>query len=302
MVDFVNLRAKYFIASGIIILAGLIGQFISPDLRWGIEFSSGVTATIEFDSQVTEDDIKNTLSQIGYTAAIVQSFSDGSFFIRLPASENLESQRGEILGILEEKHGISNAFEFTAVSPVIASETVRNAIVAVIAAVIGILIYISWAFRQIPRTFRYSMAAIIALAHDLLIVISITALIAKIMPFEISSMYLVGLLTVLGYSVNDTIVVFDRLRENILKGVTKDFVTTVNFSIIETLGRSVNTSLTTLLVLAALIFLGPESPKPFIIVLTIGVISGTYSSLFIASQLIVSWETRSLGKLNEADA
>ena len=115
MVDFVNLRAKYFIASGIIILAGLIGQFISPDLRWGIEFSSGVTATIEFDSQVTEDDIKNTLSQIGYTDAIVQSFSDGSFFIRLPASENLESQRGEILGILEEKHGISNAFEFTAV-------------------------------------------------------------------------------------------------------------------------------------------------------------------------------------------
>jgi preprotein translocase subunit SecF len=145
------------------------------------------------------------------------------------------------------------------------------------------------------------VAAIIALAHDLLIVISITALLAKIMPFEISSMYLVGLLTVLGYSVNDTIVVFDRLRENILKGVTKDFVTTVNFSIIETLGRSLNTSLTTLLVLASLIFLGPESTKPFIIVLTIGVISGTYSSLFIASQIIVSWETRSLGKLRGAD-
>ena len=296
MIDLVNRRRMYFIISLAVIFTGVIGQVISPDLRWGIEFSSGMTATAALAEQVPEDQLLDTLVGLGYEDATVQRFADGSFFIRMRAADDLETQRAQVLTRLEEAHGEVTSFEFTAVSPVIASETVRNAIVAVIAAVIGILLYVTWAFRAVPRAFRYSISAVIALAHDLLVVFAVTALIAKFMPLEISSMYLVGMLTVLGYSVNDTIVVFDRLRENVLRGTTRDFSSTVNFSILETLSRSLNTSLTTALVLFALLILGPETIRPFIIVLTIGVISGTYSSIFIASQILVAWEARSTSK------
>jgi preprotein translocase subunit SecF len=167
----------------------------------------------------------------------------------------------------------------------------------VLAAVVGILLYITWAFRKLPKPFHYGVCAVIALFHDMLIMIGIFSILGWAANVEVSSMFIIATLTILGYSVNDTIVVFDRIRENLLKGISKDFTTTVNVSINESLGRSVATSVTTLLVLLALYLFGGATITTFVLALIIGVISGTYSSICIASQVLVVWEQGTFGRI-----
>ena len=171
-----------------------------------------------------------------------------------------------------------------------ARETIRNAIIAVIVASIGILAYVTWAFRAIPNPFRYGVAAIVALVHDMVLIIGIFSILGKAIDMEVNSMFIVGLLTVLGYSVNDTIVVFDRIRENVARNIDRPLPGVVNTSINETVGRSLNTSFTTLFVLLALLLFGGPTIRGFP--------DGTghrsggrhYSSVAIASQFLVIWE------------
>ena len=186
---------------------------------------------------------------------------------------------------------------FDLVSPIIAQETVVNALWAVLAASVGIFLYVWWAFRNVPSPFRYGAAAIIALIHDTFIVIGIFAILGMLLDIEVNTMFLVALLTVIGYSVNDTIVVFDRIRENVLIYPNRGFADVVNLSILETLGRSLNTSLTLLFVLLALFLFGGTTIRNFLLVLLIGVVAGTYSSIGIASQVLVSWEYGDLRRL-----
>ena len=179
---------------------------------------------------------------------------------------------------------------FDGVSPSVAEETVRNALYAVLLAAVGIFLYVWWAFRNVPSPFRYSAAAIVALLHDTAIVIGIFAILGELLDVEVNLMFMIALLTVIGYSVNDTIVVFDRLRENVLNYPNRTLVDNVNVSISETISRSLNTSLTLLFTLLALFLLGGSTIREFLLVLLIGVVVGTYSSVGIASQMLVAWD------------
>ena len=179
---------------------------------------------------------------------------------------------------------------FDGVSPSVAEETVRNAFFAVLLAAVGIFLYVWWAFRNVPSPFRYSAAAIVALLHDTAIVVGIFAILGELLDVEVNLMFMIALLTVIGYSVNDTIVVFDRLRENVLNYPNRTLTDNVNVSISETISRSLNTSLTLLFTLLALLLLGGSTIREFLLVLLIGVVVGTYSSVGIASQMLVAWD------------
>ena len=182
------------------------------------------------------------------------------------------------------------------VSAVVASQTARYAIIAVIVAAVGILLYITFAFRRMPNPFRWGTCAVIALLHDILLVLGVFSILGKLIGVEVDTLFITGMLTVAGYSVHDTIVVFDRIRENMIKGVSADFEKVVNYSISQTLGRSLNTSLTVLFVLLALFLLGGATIHYFTLVLLIGVTTGTYSSVCNASQLLIVWENHEWGR------
>jgi preprotein translocase subunit SecF len=191
---------------------------------------------------------------------------------------------------LEERLGAFTVTASGTITDVIAQRMIRNAAIAVAVAAVAILLYITWAFRRMPSPFRYGTCAIIALLHDVLIVLGLFSLLGRAFNLEVDPMFVTACLAVIGYSVNNTIVVFDRVRENLLKGISKDFKVVVNYSIAQTLARSLNTSLTTVLVVMAIYLFVGGTIQNFILALLIGIIVGTYSSIFIASQLLVIWE------------
>ena len=164
-------------------------------------------------------------------------------------------------------------------------------------AAVAMLFYIAWAFRRMPSPFRWGTCAIIALIHNVHIVAGIFSILGKAVSIEIDAMFLTGVLTVVGYSINNTVVVFDRIRENIIKGISVDFAVVVNSSLLETLGRSLNTSLTTICVILALFLFGGATIHNFMLVLLIGLIAGTYSSMLIAGPLLVVWEKKEWRKM-----
>ena len=304
MIDFIGKRKWYFVLSGLALLIGVIA-IPAFGLRWGIEFTSGTTMTIRFEEEVTQEEVRGELAALGHGDATIQTTGEGDFLIR---TERLEPEvrdpeTGEVITpgegdviveALREEFGALEVTDFYDVSSILATEIGRNATYAVIAGAAAILVYITWAFRRLMRPFRYGVCAVVALIHDVFIVFGMYALLGASTPKEIDVLFITGILTVIGYSVNDTIVVFDRIRENTIKSPSSDIETTVNSSLNETLGRSLCTSLTTLLVLLALYLFGGATIQNFILVLIIGVIAGTYSSIAIASQLLVVWHKRGL--------
>lgn len=307
MFDFVGKRYWYFLFSALIIIPGIISLLIPPALKPGIEFSSGTTMTIQFDAQVNEADLRQELTTLGQPDAIIQHTSEGDFLVRTRALKpEVKDEQGNVItpaerdaieAALRGRFGTLTVLSYDTVSPLVAAEIVRNAIWAILAAIVGILLYITWAFRRLPSPFRYGVCAIAALVHDALVVVGLFSILGKLFNIEIDTMFIVGLLTVIGYSNHDTIVVFDRIRENLTKGVSRSFEVTVNRSILETLGRSINTVLAVLFTLLALYLFGGVTIRNFILVLLIGVVSGTYSSIFNASQLLVVWQNNDIGRL-----
>jgi preprotein translocase subunit SecF len=172
----------------------------------------------------------------------------------------------------------------------VATRTTRNAIIAVIIAAVAMMFYIVWAFRRMPKPFRWGSCAVIAVIHNVFIIVGIFSLLGWLAGVEIDALFITGLLAVVGYSINNTVVVFDRIRENVSRHISSDFAETVNASLIDTLGRCINTALTTLFVLLALLLFGGATIHYFVLVLLLGVIIGTYSSICIAGQLLVVWE------------
>jgi len=293
MMDIVGKRFWFFLISGAVILVGLI-FLLSSGLKMGIEFSSGSMTTLSFKGEVTQAELKLELENLGHSNAIIQGTGAGDFIIR---TQELDSgSKLELEEALESRFGELTETEFYSISPMIAEETTRNAIIAVLIAALGILLYVTWAFRRMPKPFHYGTCAIIALVHDVLVAVGVFSIISAIFDWEINLMFITGTLAVIGYSVNNTVVVFDRIRENLTRGISPDFERVVNGSLIETLGRSINTSLTTLLVaLALLLFVGVQIQN-FAVVLIIGIIAGTFSSLFIAPTLLVVWEKGEWGR------
>ncbi len=285
-----GLRGWFFIFSALVILPGIVFLIIAPGLRQGIDFTGGSTLTLEFSDPVNQTDLRAELANLGHSDATVQQLEDNVFFIRTKELDEVE--RVAVLAGTEgnlSPNGVQQ-LSFDLVSPVVAGETILNAIYAILAATVGIFFYVWWAFRNVPSPFRYGAAAIIALLHDAIIVIGIFSILGVLIEMEVGTMFLVAILTVIGYSVNDTIVVFDRIRENVLTFPNRELSEVVNLSISETIGRSLNTSLTLLITLMALMLFGGSTIREFLLVLLIGVVVGTYSSIAIASQALISWE------------
>ncbi len=244
---------------------------------------------VAFASPVTAAAIRDELSELGYPDADVDQTGDDSY--RVVTETLTEDEKTKLVDALEDKLSPPiKVLSFDLVSPVVAFETVRNAFYAVLAAAVGIFFYVWWAFRNVPSPFRYGTAAVIALLHDSLVVIGIFAMLGVLFDVEVNTMFLIALLTVVGYSVNDTIVIFDRLRENVLLYPNRSLASNANLSISESLGRSMNTSLTLLFTLLALILFGGPTIRVFLWVLLIGVIAGTYSSIGVATQVLMVWE------------
>lgn len=295
--DFVSKRGWFYLVSLLVILPGVAFLALSPGLRPGIDFTGGSTLTLEFSADVSQPALRERLAAEGHPDATLQRLGDRTYFIRV--KELADDSKSNLVGALETSlspDGVSE-LSFDLVSPIVAAETVRNAMYAVLAAAAGIFVYVWWAFRNVPSPFRYGAAAIIALLHDTIIVIGAFAALGYLLEMEVGTMFLIALLTVIGYSVNDTIVVFDRIRENVATHPNRELREVVNLSISETIGRSLNTSLTLLITLSALLLFGGSTIREFLLTLLIGVIAGTYSSIAIASQALISWEYGDIPRL-----
>ncbi len=297
--NFVGKRRWFLLFSMALILIGIASMLVPPGFRIGTEFTSGSALTVTFVEPVPQDQVRNVMAEMGHPQAVIQRVGDRGFLVRTRTLEEADSSAGAESTSerkrIEDRLGEIQEIETTelfAVSPVVARETVRNAAIAIGFAAVAILFYITWAFRLVPNPFRMGAAAIMAAVHDVLIVVGLFSILGKFMNVEINAMFITGILTVVGYSVHDTIVVFDRIRENTERRVSRDLETTVNISIMETLGRSLTTSITTVTVVVALLLLGGPTIQSLLFTLLIGILTGTYSSIFIASQILVVWEKR----------
>ncbi len=294
MLDIIGKRFWFLLISGVMVVLGIIALSVFG-LKAGIEFSSGSLLTVGFEREVKVTEVKEAVADLGYGNAIVQSTGGGDFLIRLPeltdeTNAALEAGLTTRLGNLEVKG-------FDLVSPMIAAETTHNAAIAVAVAAVGMLLYISWAFHRMPNPLRWGACAIICMIHDVVIVAGVFAVLGGVLGWQIDMMFITGVLTVIGYSVNDTIVIFDRIRENLRKGVSPDFAVVVNHSLVEILTRSIITGLGIFFVLIALLLFVGASLQTLIVVLLVGIYIGTYSTIGVAVPLLVVWERKEWGKL-----
>jgi preprotein translocase subunit SecF len=304
MIDLVARRGLFYVISTLIVLPGLISLVLPGGLRPGIDFTSGTIMTVRFDQPVAQGDLRDAFADAGHPDAIVQASGDNTYIIRTKpfeqTHENIETQevsaseRQQISELLSSRFGAAEILSLDHVSPLIAAEIVRYSALAVAGSCIGILAYLWWAFRRIPHAWRYGACAVVALVHDALVVLGGFSILGRFFAIELDAMFITAILTVIGFSVHDTIVVFDRIRENVVRHPGDTFEDVVNHSLAQTLARSVNTSVTVLLTLVALLLFGGVTIRNFVLALLIGIVSGTYSSIFFASMLLTSWETGEL--------
>jgi preprotein translocase subunit SecF len=305
MKNIVKLRYWWFILSLLVIVPGAISLGLYG-LRLGIDFSGGALWDVQFverqSNQLNTDEISRVFNDTGFPDARVQISQSGTGATasagalvrtkRLSGSEP-EAQQRAVLDALQKKYGQVRLASLQSVGETVSAESTRSAVIAVIGACVAILIYLTIAFRRAPHPLRYGVCAIIAMLHDVAVVIGGASILGAVTGLEIDALFLTALLTIISFSVHDTIVVFDRIRENLIGHRSgESFDDIVNHSIVQTLPRSINTQLTTLFTLVALLLFGGSSVFHFVTILLIGLLSGTYSSIFNASQLLVVWEHR----------
>ena len=325
MFRIIQRRKIYFVISSILVVASIVLLSVWG-LKLGIDFTGGSLLEVEYkNNRPVSSEVQEALADLELGPVNIQTFGEKGMIFRL--KEIGENKHQEILNRLEENFGSGEsrtgenrnleiisedggALElgaikaevatnnqvtenrFESIGPAIGEELRKKSIYGIIAVIICIIIYIAWAFRKVSKpvqSWKYGLTAIIALAHDILIVCGIFVLLGHFLNYEVNTPFVAALLTILGYSVNDTIVVFDRVRENLPRS-EENFEKTINKSVNQTITRSINTSVTTLLVLLAIYFFGGETIKSFILALVIGVAAGTYSSIFVASPVLVVWQ------------
>ncbi|MFH1656892.1 MAG: protein translocase subunit SecF [bacterium] len=293
--QFLKYRKIYFFFSGILILASL-ACLIIYGLNFGIEFKGGSVLEVEYQGDRPSTTlIREKINSFGWREYSVRQ--SGESEIILSVGENNISQKlcDEVILKLEELGEIKKDPQpsFEAISSVVGKELTEKTGLIVVFSLLVIIFYVAFAFRKVSQpvsSWRYGIATLIALFHDVLIPLATFSLLGKFYGIQITIPIITALLTVFGYSVNNTVVVFDRIRENLLKKSNLTFEETVNDSLNQTLTRSINTSLTTLFVLAAIFFFGGVTLKYFALALIIGIFAGTYSSLFLVSPILVSWQ------------
>lgn len=291
MYQIIQKRKIWFIFSGLLILASL-GVLIFWGFKLGIDFTGGTLMRIEFKKErPSNPEIINSLANLNLGEIRVQLTQENDVVLRMKDINN-ETRQG-ILHNLGLKFGEVQEKSFESIGPTIGKELRQKALMAIIIVLGAIILYITWAFRKVSlgpvSSWAYGLGAIVALAHDILIVTGIFVVLGHFLQIEIDILFITALLTILGFSVHDTIVVYDRIREGLRTIFNKSFEEIINESINNTLARSLNTSITALFVLFALYLFGGESIKYFVLALIIGIITGTYSSIFIASPFLLVW-------------
>ena len=295
MFDIVGKRYWYFAFSALIMIPGLVA-LAAFGLPLAIDFTGGSLLQLEFDQSVSIStaEIKAIYAENDpeLDDPLVQTSGDQGLLIR---SKSMDAEMKNVIEAdIREAYGDFTELRFESVGPSVGAQVADRASQAVALAAAGILLYIAWAFRHVPNPFRYAVCAIIAMLHDVAIVVGLAAIFGHYLGWEVDALFLTALLTVIGFSVHDSIVVFDRIRENIGRHRGDAFENIVNHSIIQTLDRSINTQLTVVFTLTALALFGGITIRHFVIWLLVGIVSGTYSSIFNASPLLVAWENGEL--------
>ena len=294
MFNIVEKRHWYFILSALIIIPGLaamiysIIMFGSP-VKLSIDFTGGTLLELRIEETVQPAEIRQVLTDTGFPGSTVTTTTDDSILVRTKPMDP-EAKTG-ILDALQAEFGAVEELRFESVGPAVGAEVTRTAGIAVAVAALFILAFIIFAFRKVPKAFRYGVCAIAAMVHDILVTVGLFSLAGLILGWEADALFLTALLTVIGFSVQDTIVVFDRIRENIPRRRGESYEMIVNRSLLETIHRSLATQLNAIFVLVALLLFGGATMKQFVAVLLVGLLSGTYSSIFNAVPLLVVWET-----------
>jgi len=286
---FVERKAWYFALSGALILPGLF-FLLAGGLKLGVEFRGGTLLDARFDPPPAVAEVKDLFATLGHAEAIVQAAEGGRVQVR--TVEMQAEDLGTVQRAIAAKYGGRfKDLSTSVVSPSFSAELIQNAIGAITVASILIVFLIAFAFRSFGwSAFRYGIAAIIALLHDALVVLGLFAFLGYFFNVEVDSLFVTAVLTIIGFSVHDTIVVFDRIRENLRLNPGEALNAVINFSIMQTLARSVITSLTVVLTLLALYLFGGFSMRNFALALIVGIVSGTYSSIFNASQIVSLWQ------------
>ncbi|MEK7096414.1 MAG: protein translocase subunit SecF [Patescibacteria group bacterium] len=283
----------WFILSGLLAVVGAAALIVFG-LRIGIDYRGGTIMEIQSINSNRVEITTKSLQEMGYSGFQVKPSGTDGVSIKLGSISNDEHLK--ILSTLTTNLGDAKEISYNNVGPTIGKDLTTRSIYAIIMASIGIIIYIAYAFRKLPKplsSWKFGVSAVIALAHDLLITIGLFALIGHFYYWmEVDVLFITALLTIMGFSVHDTIVVYDRLRENFIKNPRQDIAVTTEESVNQTLARSISTSMTVVLVLLSLLILGSISIRHFILTLTIGIIIGTYSSIFVASPLVVVWHKK----------
>ncbi len=285
-----NYYRYFFIASFVILIVGLISLGVFG-LKLGIDFKGGSVTELQFNQEVNIDKVKEAVSKQGIDNPQVQSTDNNGVIIR--SAEQNEEKHKALLTSLKTDVGDFTEKSYESIGPIVGKQLTQQALYQLLLVSLGIIFYIAYAFRKVTKpisSWQFGVAAVLALVHDLLVVLGIFSILGHFWHIEVDSMFVTAMLTVLGFSVHDTIIVFDRIRENlrVYAGQSIEFV--VNHSISQTLVRSLNTSLTVLLVLLALLLFGGETIRYFVLALFIGIIAGTYSSIFVASPTLVLWQ------------
>jgi preprotein translocase subunit SecF len=296
MLDLVGKRYYWFLLSLIVIIPGLVSLAVHG-LRLSIDFTGGTLWEIQLSRPVQPGDVRQVLAQNGIDDAIVQTADNNVVLIRMRELKEGSPEKEKLTQALRASFGDITELRLESVGPTLGTAIRNRAITAVALTTVGILLYIAWAFRNTNNPFLYGIAAIIAMLHDVAVVLGVFSILGWLRGVEVDALFVTALLTVIGFSVHDTIVVFDRIRENLAQRAAPTFEQIVNYSLVQTLVRSINTSLTVVLTLLALYLLGGETIRTFVLALLIGIVSGTYSSIFNASQIVVVWENRELHRL-----
>lgn len=305
MKNIVHLRYVWFAVSLLVIVPGLISLAIFG-LKPGIDFSGGALWEIQFlersRDQINTDQIARIFAQQGFTDALAQTSEVTVGGKQIPAAlirtkalsaTDPETQQQNVLAALQKEYGQVRRESLQTVGETVSAESTRSAVIAVVFASLAILAYLTFAFRKAPHPVRYGVCAILAMLHDVLLVLGMASILGIAFGLEVDALFLTALLTIISFSVHDTIVVFDRIRENLIgRRVGEKFEDIVNHSVVQTLPRSINTQLTSFFTLVSLLLFGGASIHNFVLILLIGLISGTYSSIFNAAQLLVVWENR----------
>ncbi len=286
-------NSKIWVGTSIAFMVLSIAAIIAFGFNWSIEFTGGSLFEFKTAEAHESSEIREVILAQGIEAS-VQSAGENQFIVRMP--EITQEQKEVLVGKLGEKFGKVEEQSYDSIGPTIGAELKRKAVTAVILLLTLIASYVAWAFRKVAdpvASWKYGILTIIAAAHDVIIPAGIFAVLGKYAGYQIDVAFIAAILTILGYSINDTIVVFDRTRENLLRQRRvsgEEFAAIVDMSVNQTAVRSVNTSLTTILAMTAVFFFGGETLKPFALALMIGILSGTYSSIFVASPLLVWWQ------------